>query len=108
RISAKHFELVTGFNHDQFPGRGDAEKPAVRPYWGTKIITADPFLVADFPTGRTQARQDASVAPKPNKLAHRNAGRHIRHRFFDTISQFRFAPRGRISGPDSSNGIGSA
>src|SRR6266478_5309397 len=49
-VSAKHFELVTRFNHNQFAGRGDAEKPPVHPYRGPKIIAADTFLVADFPT----------------------------------------------------------
>src|SRR2546422_11169073 len=71
-VSAKHFELVTRFNHDQFPGRGNAEKAAVHPYRRTKIIAADPFLVADLTSGCAQTGNDASVAPKPDKLTHRN------------------------------------
>src|SRR6266446_4411990 len=71
-ISAKHFEFVSGFNHDQFAGRGDDEKPPVHPFLGPKIIAANAFLIAGFAGGRTQARYDSSVAPKPDKLTHRN------------------------------------
>src|SRR5438874_1103111 len=59
-VSAQHFELVTPFNHDQFPRAGDAEEPSIHPNRGTKVIATDPFLIMDRTSGCAQTGDDAS------------------------------------------------
>src|SRR5205085_9119283 len=55
------------------------------------IVAADAFLVKDFARSGFQTAYDAGVAPEPNVIVHEDARGNIGSRFFDLVSQFRFA-----------------
>src|SRR5262245_17363969 len=98
-------ELVAGFQHHQFTRGRDAEEPSLHPHRRAEEIAAHAFLVTELARGSLQTTDDAAVAPKPDVLAHRDAGGDVGSGALKLVNLLR-RPRGLdAAGPDGSDEI---
>lgn len=89
RKAVQDFEVLAGFQDDEFAGGGDCEQTAIDPNGRAEVVAADSFLVTDAAGRGIDHGEYARVAEKPRAIADGNTRRNIGGRLLYLVGEFR-------------------